>query len=107
MFASNILHFFTVWSSDENYSHGFLVPLIALYFANEAARRGEIVEEPGTRLGVALIVASILGRLATVAVPVGFVGDLSLVVGLAGIVALLFGRGICSGTGSRSASWSS
>ncbi len=93
MFASNILHFFTVWSSDENYSHGFLVPLIALYFANEAARRGEIVEEPGTRLGVALIVASILGRLATVAVPVGFVGDLSLVVGLAGIVALLFGRG--------------
>ncbi|HEY2154918.1 MAG TPA: exosortase/archaeosortase family protein, partial [Isosphaeraceae bacterium] len=93
MFASNILHFLTVWATDENYSHGFLVPLITLYFANEAARRGPIAEEDGTRLGVALIVTSILGRLATIAVPVGFVGDLSLVLGLAGVVALLFGRG--------------
>jgi exosortase len=92
MFATNIVHFVTVWATEENYSHGFLVPLIALYFANEAARRGPIAEIPATRLGIALIAASILGRLATVVVPVGFAGDLSLVIGLAGIVALLFGR---------------
>jgi exosortase len=92
MFATDILHFVTVWATEENYSHGFLVPLIALYFANEEARRGPIAATPGTRLGIALLVASILGRLATVAVPVGFVGGLSLVIGLAGIVALLFGR---------------
>ncbi len=92
MFSTNILHFITVWATEENYSHGFLVPLIALYFANEAARRGPIAGVSGTRLGVGLVVASILGRLATVAVPVGFIGDLSLVIGLAGIVALLFGR---------------
>ncbi len=91
MFASNILHFITVWATDENYSHGFLVPLIALYFANEAARRGPIADVPATRSGVVMIVAAILGKLATVVVPVGFVGDLSLVLGLAGVVALLFG----------------
>jgi exosortase len=92
MFWSNIRHFVTVWATDENYSHGFLVPLIALYFANEAARAGAVAPGRGERLGAGLILASILGRLVTVAVPVGFVSDLSLLLGLAGVVALLFGR---------------
>lgn len=93
MFRSNILHFVFIWATDENYSHGFLVPLIALYFANEAARRGPVPHADGTRLGLALIAASILGRLATVVVPVGIIGDLSLLLGLAGAVAMLWGRG--------------
>src|SRR5258708_16143310 len=46
----------------------------------------------GVAAGVALIVTAIIGRLATVVVPVGFVGDFSLLIGLAGIVALIFGR---------------
>jgi exosortase len=92
MFWSNILHFVTVWATDENYSHGFLVPLLAVYFANEAARRGPIANVPCTATGAGLIAASTVGRLATVMVPVGFVGDLSLVLGLAGVVAILFGR---------------
>src|SRR5205085_370818 len=37
-FWPNLRHFAYTWATDENYSHGFLVPLIALYFANEAAR---------------------------------------------------------------------
>ena len=93
MFWSNILHFAFIWASDENYSHGFLVPLISVYFANEAARRRTIAAISGTGLGIGLILGSILGRLVTVVVPVGFVGDLSLLVGLAGVVALLFGWG--------------
>jgi exosortase len=92
MFRTNILHFVTVWATDENYSHGFLVPLIALYFANEAARVGPVAPGWGEKWGVGLILASILGRLLTVAVPVGFVGDLALLLGLAGVVSLLFGR---------------
>jgi exosortase len=92
MFLPNILHFVFIWSTDENYSHGFLVPLISLYFANEAARRGPVARVPGTGLGVALIAASILGRLATVVVPVGFVGDVSLLLGLAGVISLLYGK---------------
>ena len=92
IFWPNILHFIFIWATDENYSHGFLVPLIALYFANEAARKGPIARIDGSRLGGGLIVGSVLGRLATVVVPVGFAGDLALVMGLAGTVSLLFGR---------------
>jgi exosortase len=92
MYGANIQHFVYIWSSDENYSHGFLVPLIGLYFANEAARRGPVAIKAGSLLGASLIGLAVLGRLATVVVPVGFVGDLSLLIGAAGIVSLLFGR---------------
>ncbi len=40
IFWSNLEHFVRVWMTDENYSHGFLVPLISLYFANQAVRGG-------------------------------------------------------------------
>ena len=91
MFWTNVRHFILIWSTDENYSHGFLVPLLSLYFANEAARRGPVPVKPGTAIGVAMILVAIIGRLATVVVPVGFVGDVSLIIGGAGIVSLLFG----------------
>ena len=93
MFGSNLAHMVFVWSSDENYGHGFLVPLIALYFANEATRGGEFAYRPGTGVGVILLFGAILGRLATVVVPVGFVADLAMLAGLAGIVAIVFGGG--------------
>jgi len=95
LFGPNLAHFLHVWSTDENYGHGFLVPIIALYFANEAARGGPATGHAGDRGGVAagvgLILAAIAGRLATVVVPVGFVGDLAFLLGVAGVVATLFG----------------
>ncbi len=39
LFWSNLDHFYYAWTTDENYSHGFLVPLISLYFAGQVARR--------------------------------------------------------------------
>jgi exosortase len=94
IFATNLIHFLHVWGTDDNYSHGFLVPLISLYFADQAARRGPVAVRAGVGLGLSLITFAILGRLATILVPVGFVGDLSFVVGLAGICALLFGTDV-------------
>jgi exosortase len=91
IFASNLRHFVYVWSNDGNYSHGFLVPLISLYFANLAASRGPIVVRRGVGLGVGLLSVSIVGRLATVLIPVGIVGDISFLLGLAGLCALLLG----------------
>ena len=38
LFWDNLGHFYYAWTTDENYSHGFLVPLISLYFANQVAR---------------------------------------------------------------------
>ncbi|HEV3163401.1 MAG TPA: exosortase/archaeosortase family protein [Isosphaeraceae bacterium] len=91
VFWTTLRHFVFVWSTDENYSHGFLVPLISLYFANEAARRGPVPLRSGVGLGVTLLVISILGRLATIVVPIGFVGDGAFLLGLVGLCALLFG----------------
>src|SRR5437762_2646685 len=45
----------------------------------------------GVALGIGLLLVSLMGRLATIVVPVGIVGDLSLLVGLAGVCALLAG----------------
>jgi exosortase len=92
IFESNLHHFAVVWSNDGNYSHGFLVPLISLYFASLAAQRGPVAVRSGIGLGLGLLAVSMLGRLATILIPVGVVGDLSFLLGLAGICAVLFGR---------------
>jgi exosortase len=94
IYARNLQYLVYTWSTDANYSHGFLVPLISLYFANEAARLGRLPVVGGVRIGIALLIASILGRLATILVPIGILGDLSFLLGLAGIVALLGGTGV-------------
>lgn len=91
LFWPNLAHFAYTWSTDENYSHGFLVPLLSLYFANEAARRGPLPVRGGIAPGVALLVVAVLGRVATILVPIGIVGDLALLLGLAGLVALFAG----------------
>jgi exosortase len=93
MYAANLRHFVYTWSTDDNYTHGFLVPLLSLYFAREAAKRGPIASGGGPALGITLLVASILARLATIVVPVGMVGDLGFVIGVAGLCALIGGRG--------------
>ncbi|MDB5351169.1 MAG: eight transrane protein EpsH, putative exosortase [Planctomycetota bacterium] len=92
MYASNLMHFVQTWSTDENYSHGFLVPLLGLYFAREAMREGPLDRRGGQALGVGLLVVSVLARLATVLVPVGIVGDVGFLIGIAGICALMAGR---------------
>jgi exosortase len=94
IFWPNLRQFVKVWMNDGNYSHGFLVPLISLYFANLAAERGPVAIRAGVRVGMALLTASMLGRLATILVLAGIVGDLSFLLGLAGICALLFGTDV-------------
>ena len=92
-FWPTLCEFAHVWATDDNYSHGFLVPLISLYFANEAARRGPVALRAGVVAGVALLAMALAGRLATIVVPVGIVAAFSFLLGLAGVVALLAGSG--------------
>jgi exosortase len=94
IFESNLRHFVVVWSNDGNYSHGFLVPLISLYFAHLAAQRGPVAVRSGVGVGLFLLTVSLLGRMATILVPVGVVGDLSFLFGLAGICAVLLGTDV-------------
>ncbi len=91
LFWPTLEHLVWTWSSDENYSHGFLVPLISLYFANESARRGPVTRRGGIAIGTTLLLACLLGRALTQVVPIGIIADFSLLIGVAGIVALLAG----------------
>ena len=91
IFWSNLSHFLLSWSTDENYSHGFLVPFISLYFANMAAERGPVAIRGGGRLGSVLLAGALLMKLATVVIVVGTLGDLALIVAIAGVCALLGG----------------
>ncbi|WP_406700364.1 exosortase/archaeosortase family protein [Singulisphaera sp. Ch08] len=91
IFGVNLKHFVHAWSTDENYSHGFLVPLISLYFANQASLLGPVKLRGGTLLGISLLGLSLFGRLIMVLIPIPFLGDLALLIGVAGVCALLAG----------------
>ena len=91
LFRDILWHFHYSWTTDENYSHGFLVPLISLYFADQATRRGPLAVRGGGRLGVVMLVVSLMGGLLWILLPIPFLGQLAFLVGLAGLFALLFG----------------
>src|SRR5258708_1619965 len=78
IYLTNLRHFVHAWTTDDNYSHGFLVPFISLYFANQAAQRGPVAVRSGAGLGMCLLLVSIVGRLLTLLLPVPFLGDLTL-----------------------------
>ena len=91
LFWRNLRHFVLVWSTDENYSHGFLVPFISLYFANEVARRGPVVVRSGQVIGSAMIALAVAIKMATILVPFPVASDYGLLLALAGTCALLAG----------------
>ncbi len=91
VFWANLGHFYYAWTTDENYSHGFLVPLISLYFANQVARSGPVPIRGGIWTGSVLLLVALLCRLVTIPLPIEFLGDLALVIGLVGLFTVLFG----------------
>jgi exosortase len=91
LFWESLGHFYYVWTTDENYSHGFLVPLISLYFASQVAGRGPLVFRGGQWLGGLLLALAVAGRLITIPLPIPFLGDLAFLVGFAGWLTLLLG----------------
>ncbi len=92
VFEVNLSHFVYAWTTDENYSHGFLVPFISLYFANQAFKRGPLAMRGGLVLGFCLLAVSLFGRLVMVLLPIPFFGDLAFLVGIAGICSLIGGQ---------------
>ena len=92
LFWPSLTHLVYTWSTDDNYSHGFLVPLISLYFAREASVDEPLQRRGGLILGCALLVLCLVGRMAATIVPVGVLSDLAFVAGLAGLVSALAGR---------------
>jgi EpsI family protein len=91
IFWDSLGHFYYAWTTDENYSHGFLVPLISLYFANRVASRGPIPIQGGAWLGSSLIIMSLALRLITIPLPIPFLSDVALLIGLSGLFTLMTG----------------
>jgi exosortase len=91
LFRDNLGHFYYAWTTDENYSHGFLVPLISLYFANQVARGGPVPIRGGRWAGSLLLSVALLGRLVTIPLPIPFLGDVAFLIGLAGLFTLICG----------------
>jgi exosortase D (VPLPA-CTERM-specific) len=82
------------WYQDENYSHGFIVPIIAGYFLY--TRWDELKNTPVTRwnAGLAVILLGLLQLLAGWLGTEYFSMRSSLIVILAGLVLYLFGTGV-------------
>ena len=76
-----------VWSTDTNYSHGFLIPPIAAFLAWE--RRDRFLSAPAQTGATGLVV--IAGSFAILATGGPFLARLSLVGSLAGAVLTMFG----------------
>jgi len=93
LFQESIRHFHYAWTTDDNYSHGFLVPFISLYFAVRIfqSRREPLPERSGTALGGLMLAAALAVHLLTIPLPIPFLGDLALLGALAGGFAMLAG----------------
>jgi exosortase len=91
IFWDNLGHFYYAWTTDENYSHGFLVPLISLYFANRVAASRRVPIHGGAWAGSLMLVVSLVLRLVTIPLPIPFLSDVALLIGLTGLFTLMLG----------------
>lgn len=80
------------WYSDENYSHGFLVPLIAGYFLYERRRALALCSASPWIPGLGVVLLGLLQLVLGHAASEYFTQRSSLIVVLAGLVLFLFGR---------------
>jgi exosortase len=79
------------WYHDDNYSHGFLIVPIALYFAWERRERLKTTAQKPSVLGLVLVVGSIAVLLAGILGSELFLTRVSIVGALTGMVLFMFG----------------
>lgn len=80
------------WINKEDYSHGFIVPLISAYIVwqkRDALRDLPVTQSP---LALPMVGLGLLLHILSVRAEVKFVSAYSLVLVIAGIIAFLFGR---------------
>lgn len=79
------------WYRDDNYSHGFLVPLIAGYFLRERWKDLKAADATPSNTGLAVIACALLQLIIASIGNEHFAARSSLVVLIAGMVLYLFG----------------
>lgn len=91
-FASQIKTLINTWSSRDDYSHGFLIPIISLYFIwSEREKLRSIAIEPRRFLGFSLLLIGglicLMGKVSSVI----FVQQISLLIILPALILTLLG----------------
>jgi exosortase len=92
VYASTLSSLARQWGSDDNYSHGFFVLPLALYFAWERRDRLAAAPRHANAAGLALIVGSLLIRLAGVLGSDLFLTRVSLIGVIAGAIWFVWGQ---------------
>jgi exosortase A len=80
------------WRENENYSHGYLVPPVVAFLFWIERRRFAHAIGTGSAWGIALIVAALLGHIASIRAGVFMTQGYSLVLLLFGLSLFFFGR---------------
>jgi EpsI family protein len=91
-YAGVIKSLFEVWSTNHLYSYGFVVPVIAAYIVRSRPAPLPANPVPDYLLGVPLTLAGCLMLIVANIAALGAIEHVSLVVTLAGLVLLLWGR---------------
>jgi exosortase len=92
LFGPVLLELVHDWSADDNYSHGFLIIPLAVYFAYERrAILKQLTDRPSSPLGLAVIFSSLVLLFAGTLGSEYFLTRLALVGVLAGMVLFLLG----------------
>jgi exosortase len=90
MFASRFRFLYELWRTDDNYSHGYLVPAVSAYLAWGVFRRQGLSGKPNYLLGAGLLVLGCLLRLGAVVIDVPLADFLALAL-------MLFGLAVVAG----------
>jgi exosortase len=95
LFAPVLARLVQDWANDGNYSHGFLILPLALYFVWERRKRLAVIPPQPTLLGLGVVAAGLAMLLAGVLGAELFLTRLSIIVVAAGAILFLFGWATC------------
>lgn len=103
LYASTFLELVQLWWHDHNYSHGFLVPIIALYLVLERKDVLKLMEPKSSAWGIPVLVGALLFLLAGKGIELAggergalFLKGISLIIACAAILLLVIGKAILS-----------
>ncbi|PIU41925.1 MAG: hypothetical protein COS99_02815 [Candidatus Omnitrophica bacterium CG07_land_8_20_14_0_80_42_15] len=80
------------FAAESYYEHGFLIPLVSLYFVWQKRKEVKSVEWSSGQVGLAIIALSLLAHLACAVLRVYFVSGFLFVLALYGLVLFSFGK---------------
>ncbi len=90
-FAGDIQSLYHTWTSQEEYSHGILIPFISAFLIYQKSDRLQLLPFTGSWLGVGIVLFGVLLHLAGRMAVVSTLGQYALVIALAGLFLALMG----------------